>query len=464
MQDDVYNRALFRRKSEAARNKLREMAGVDRRMPQGIMASSQELMAAALPRAMAPQMTGMQPNMMAPQMRPAAAPMPQAPLPNIVPGMFPQPQPMQMQGQPMAPQPMQQPMAPQPQQAFQPRQPMQPQPQQAFQPRQPMAPQPQQAFQPRQPVQTPQQPQPQPVRMNTGGDVALEAVRQGRPEPSLGAQFSAIQGQAQRRPVDITEAPTPRSRNEGQDIAPLVREKLGDNEEAQARFSQLEGTLSDPNATAEDRQRAVTGAAGLPNTRDNFRDVVTQITGREMPASATVDQLNDAITGVALGRAIGGPGSVAERIADAMLVGLQAKRETAAGRESFEQQLAVAGARSAGAGAGGSAARDFRSPIDAYQAGVEAASQVSEYEIPEGMTRAEFENEAGLRMVRNSYTPEQLVGTRFEGMSAPTSGGTTATATATTAPVPISTQAQFDALPSGTRYVDAETGVIGVKP
>jgi hypothetical protein len=151
-------------------------------------------------------------------------------------------------------------------------------------------------------------------------------------------------------PVDITEAPTPRSRNEGQDIAPLVREKLGDNEEAQARFSQLEGTLSDPNATAEDRQRAVTGAAGLPNTRDNFRDVVSQITGQDMPASATVDQLNDAITGVALGRAIGGPGSVAERIADAMLVGLQAKRETATGRESFEQQLAVAGARSAGAG------------------------------------------------------------------------------------------------------------------
>jgi hypothetical protein len=33
-----------------------------------------------------------------------------------------------------------------------------------------------------------------------------------------------------------------------------------------------------------------------------------------------------------------------------MLVGLQAKRETATGRESFEQQLAVAGARSAGAG------------------------------------------------------------------------------------------------------------------
>jgi len=330
MQDDVYNRALFRRKSEAARNKLREMAGVDRRMPQGIMASSPELMAAALPRAMAPQRTGMMPNMMAPQMRPAAPPMAQAPLPNIVPGMFPQPRPMQ---QPMAPQPMQQPqMAPQPMPMQQPQMAPQQMPMQ-----QPMAPQPMQRQ--------------QPVRMNVGGDVALEALRQGSPEPSLGAQFQGIQAQAQRRPVDITETPTPREGVEVPDIASMVRERLGDNEEAQARFSQLEGALSDPNATAEDRQRAVTRAAGLPNTRDNFRDVVTQITGREMPASATVDQLNDAITGVALGGAIGGPGSVAERIADAMLVGLQAKRETATGRESFEQQLAVAGARSAGAGA-----------------------------------------------------------------------------------------------------------------
>jgi hypothetical protein len=402
MQDDVYNRALFRRKSEAARNKLREMGGVDARMPQGIMASSPELMAAALPRAMVPQMTGMQPNMMAPQMRPAQPQMPKAQLPNIVPGMFPQPQPMpmpmQMQGQPMAPQPMQQPMQPQPQQAFQPRQPMAPQPQQAFQPRQPM------------------QPQPQPVRLNVGGDVALEAMRQGRPEPSLGEQFSAIQGQAQRMPVDITEAPTPRARDAAQDIAPLVRERLGDNQEAQERFNQLENSLSNPEATPKDRQRAVTDAAGVPNTRENFRDVVTQITGREMPASATVDQLNEAITGVALGRAIGGPGSVAERIADAMLVGLEAKRETAAGRESFEQQIAVAGARSAGAGTeapgswlespeGEQAAEIFRNLVTQRNLDVDAAIATMNSIAPGDGTNPGLGDKYKAAMAGSSVTP-----------------------------------------------------------
>jgi hypothetical protein len=123
MQDEVYNRALFRRRAESAREKLREMGGVGPQGPRGIMASSPELMAAAMPRAMTPQATGPMPNMMAPQMRPAAAPMQAAALPNIVPGMFPQ-QPQQQA--PQAPYQTRQP-APQPQPA--PMQPGQPKPQ-----------------------------------------------------------------------------------------------------------------------------------------------------------------------------------------------------------------------------------------------------------------------------------------------------------------------------------------------
>jgi hypothetical protein len=186
---------------------------------------------------------------------------------------------------------------------------------------------------------------------------------------------------------------------------------------------QLESTLSNPDATATERQRAITSAAGEENSKEGLRSVVTSITGEDPPANATVDDLNRAIMGVSLGGAIGGPGSVAERISNAILQGLQVKRETAVGREDFQQRLAVAQAGARPRAAGGVESRDFRNPIDAYQAGVEAASRVSEYEIPEGMTRAQFENEAGLRMVRNSYTPEQLVGTRFEGMSAGTAGG-----------------------------------------
>lgn len=259
-----------------------------------------------------------------------------------------------------------------------------------------------------------------PARFQQGGDVAMEAFRQGMPEPSLGSQFAAIQAQSMRQPMDITATPTPRGRVEIPSVVDMVRRDLGDNEEAQAKFSEIIDTVSDPEASNEERQKVVTENFGAPNSPEGLRTVVSRITGQDVPASTTVDELNRAIAGVALGGAIGGPRSVAARISEALLTGLQAQRETAVGREQFEQQIAIAAARGTGEAPMGPEARDFRNPIDAYQAGVEAASRVSDFEIPEGMTREQFENEAGLRMVRNSYTPEQLVGTRFEGMSAPT--------------------------------------------
>ena len=258
--DSVNNRSLFRRKSQAARDKVRQMGGV--REPQGILASFQELM----------QVAGRDRTQ------------------NLMPRM--------MQ---------------------------------------------------------------QPAQFQQGGDVSMEAMRQGAPELTLAEQFAAIQGRAMTDPdalnrsfmtpgsvdirADIAAAPTPRQRLDVPDIATLVRADLGDNEEAQNRFTDLETALSDPEADDDQRQEAVTRAAGVENTTDNFRSVVSQITGREQPASATVDELNRAITGVALGGAIGGPRSVAARISEALLVGLQAQRETAMGREQFGQQLAVAQAR-----------------------------------------------------------------------------------------------------------------------
>ena len=193
----------------------------------------------------------------------------------------------------------------------------------------------------------------QPARFQEGGDVAMEALRQSAPEPSLGAQIAASPAFAGIQPVDITATPTPRAAVEVPDISTMVRSNLGDNPEAQARFTELETALTDPESSDEARQEAITSAAGVENTKDGLRSVVSQITGREQPASATVDELNRAITGVALGGAIGGPRSVAARISEALLVGLQAQRETAAGRERFGQELAVAAAgRGSGTGRG----------------------------------------------------------------------------------------------------------------
>jgi hypothetical protein len=124
-----------------------------------------------------------------------------------------------------------------------------------------------------------------------------------------------------------------------------VRAILGDNPTAQARVNDLETTLSNPEATSEERQRAITTAAGVENDKEGLRSVVTDLTGEEPPANATVDELNRAIMGVSIGGAIGGPGSVAERISNAILQGLQVKRETAVGRERFGQNLRLRGRR-----------------------------------------------------------------------------------------------------------------------
>ena len=73
---NVYNRSLFKDRANEARDALREMGGVGNKMPKGILASSPELMQAAMParRPMAPM----------PMPRPASANLPPAsPLPDI---------------------------------------------------------------------------------------------------------------------------------------------------------------------------------------------------------------------------------------------------------------------------------------------------------------------------------------------------------------------------------------------
>jgi hypothetical protein len=207
--------------------------------------------------------------------------------------------------------------------------------------------------------------QPQPVRFQEGGAVA----------PTFMERFAGTMALPIGQGVDIAATPTPRAPVEVPDISTMVRNNLGDNEEAQAKFTELETALTDPEASDEQRQEAITSAAGVENNREGLRSVVSQITGREQPASATVDELNRAITGVALGGAIGGPRSVAARISEGLLTGLQAQRETAQGREAFAQQLAVARAR-------GSTRSSTYTPERLFQQAVqEIMKDPSEYDV-----------------------------------------------------------------------------------
>ena len=94
MQGGIYNAALFGASQREARGKLEQMGGIKRPGPSGILASSPELMQAAMPRPMPP--------MPQPAMAPQPAMPPQPALPQV---------PMQTA---MAPQPMAQPQAPRP--------------------------------------------------------------------------------------------------------------------------------------------------------------------------------------------------------------------------------------------------------------------------------------------------------------------------------------------------------------
>jgi len=170
--ENVNNRSLFRNRSGAARDKVRQMGMV--REPQGILSSFPELMNAAgrnRPQNGMMQQPMMQPPMMQPQMMR----MPQG-----------------MQQQPM----------------------MQPQ-------RMEMSPM----------MQSPMMQQQPPTRFQDGGAVEPSFMERVGQNAMLATGMSMP---TQR--FDIAATPTPRARVEVPDISTLVKQQIGDNPEAQARL------------------------------------------------------------------------------------------------------------------------------------------------------------------------------------------------------------------------------------
>jgi len=252
--DSVNNRSLFRKKSQAARNKVREMGMVPQDRPQGILASFRELMDIA-GRDRAQNLLPVSVQQMRPMQRPVN------------------------QGMVIAP--------------------------------------------------------PQPVKMQAGGPVTA-------PPP---VDITQPVG-----PVDITQTPQapaqPQVSSELPDISSMVEGNLREVPEAQDAYANVRRILADPEATEEEKQAALAEAMGVSNNEDGMRAIVEQVTGQPAPegsslASMSLDELDNAIMGVALGGAIGGPRSVAKRISDALLVGLQAKRQTS-------RERMAAAARAAG--------------------------------------------------------------------------------------------------------------------
>jgi len=284
--DSVYNRSLFQAKSRDARNKLSRMGG--------IMASSSELMEAAMPQ---------QPAAM-----PAAPAMPAPPTGT----------PMQM--------PMQQaPMYQDPMQMYQ--DPMYQDPIQMYQ--QPMPMPMQQPPQMQMPMAAPQQQAP--VMMAEGGDTILEAYRQGTQRPPM-AKFV---------PVDIGEDTMSFLGGLREEAAKLQPEGGAEVLDDKLATIQAASDTGDPEVLKD----AITGSVGAENTKAGLQDAAVELTDTtaDEAESLSIDELNNRIMAVALNGSLAAPGSMAERYAKAMIFGLGQKRETA---------MARAAAKAGGGGSG----------------------------------------------------------------------------------------------------------------
>jgi len=421
---NVFNRKLFKRKSEtAARDKLRSMGG--------IMASSEPLIREAMKtvqNAPKPQIDIQ--GIMQAQKRMGA--MPAAPLPQVAPSMA------QMQPQPQ--------MQPQ----------MQPQPQMQAPPQ----PAPPQGMNPMQmPVK----------KLKNGGPPlgglfgnpdtkARLAANTATPEERartniLGIDVSRQAGSVIQQPEVNMDDITPeraiqltaaaKSGKFPVNLRPFTAETAGSAANAKLlndQTEQLAAAMTDENLSTDDRARnllsTLGGDAATSNIKKELAKTSEQVFGKRINSDAKIDAMNDAITGFAI--AAGRSPRASKNVADGMLVGLAAMKQTEEGRVATQDALAIAAARGTGSGANGVAAETRRDIIR------NITTNPTNYGI-------------------NAYdmTPEAF-GKSVNAVANAILGGQTATGSTPTQPmtdvVTVDTQEDYDALAPGTPYIDSKTG------
>ena len=117
-----------------------------------------------------------------------------------------------------------------------------------------------------------------------------------------------------------------------------IKDALGGNIKAKEKLSTVEAALTSDSATDEEQLLAVTDAFGVENSKEGLQQI-SKYLDPGAKTSNKVDELLDSITGVAVGGAIGGDRSMAKRISDAMLVGLNEKLDVEKERESSINEL-----------------------------------------------------------------------------------------------------------------------------
>ena len=365
MQGGINNAGLFGASQREARSKLDQMAGIKR--PSGILASSPELMRAAMPTPMAPAPMPMAaPAPMAMPMAPAPAPMP---MPTTV-SAAPTPAPAPRSLNPMA-----------------------------------------QAPAGQQPV----------VKLNQGGEPLKGYSDMGarlaeKAKASVAAGASPV--------VDITQTSIDFVRNMDNKTGGAVTEQFGSVEEAAKEGTRKANIIESATAATKDPSKiadAVLVASGEQPTEAAKMDFAENVFGLEDVND--IDEINRRIANVAIG------GSVAkspEEFTQAVLLGLQAYKQTATAR--------AAGA----AGAGGEKSRQEYLYKSVFDATYKAALEVD----PENPGKALADARTAAQTAAPNAPSASMGGQPAPTNAPPADGGLPS----------VSTQAEYDALPSGAEF------------
>jgi len=283
MQGGIYNAALFGASQREARGKLEQMGGIKRPGPSGILASSPELMQAAMPRPMPP--------MPQPAMAPQPAMPPQPALPQV---------------------PMQTAMTPAPQ---------------------PMAPAP--------------QPQQQPVMMQEGGllDTGLLPAA-GKLAGRIAKDLTTFERREDAGPVDITSDPITRPitafqgamLNLGANMYEAMLGKHGSEEKAEKEALKARDNIYEAMDTEDESKvgDAVVKEAGLEPTDENKQEFARTVLGIDTDDIGAIDDaIFDTLTAdVSLS---------GQKLQQAVLLGLQNYKQTAAARAEAAADAAGGG-------------------------------------------------------------------------------------------------------------------------
>ena len=214
--------------------------------------------------------------------------------------------------------------------------------------------------------------------------------------------------------IDITKNPTMPGMtqfqlamfNVGSGIYEKVLGKYGSEEKAKEEIVKKKDEIEEVTSTSNNPveiANAVLTSMGEEPTDDNKRDVAENVFG--LTDVNDIDAINDRIAKVAVASTIGGGTQGTDKLASALLLGLNSYKQTAAARAS--------------GGAGASSAA-FRSPINAYQ---DARKAVIEMAINDrrlqknladrGISLEDYAEKQAEDLLIKSYTPEILIRNGF---------------------------------------------------